>query len=159
MQYWLIKSEPEVFSIEDLARQKTTGWDGIRNYQARNFMRDQMQIGDKVLFYHSNTEPPGIVGLAEVTQLGLIDPTQFDPTSKYYDPKSSPENPRWVMVSLAFLERFEQMLSLSELREMPELEGMLLLQRGTRLSIQPVSEAHFKLICQRGGSQLFPAET
>lgn len=155
MRYWLMKSEPQVFSIDDLAQQKITGWDGIRNYQARNLMRDQMQVGDKVLFYHSNANPPGIVGLAEVVQVGLTDPTQFDPNSPYYDPKSSPENPRWIMVAVGFLERFERMLSLPEMRQMPELQDMPLLQRGNRLSIQPVSEAHFSLICQRAGSCLF----
>ncbi|PIQ27171.1 EVE domain-containing protein [bacterium (Candidatus Blackallbacteria) CG17_big_fil_post_rev_8_21_14_2_50_48_46] len=154
MQYWLMKSEPEAFSIQDLKKNKTTGWDGVRNYQARNLMRDQMQIGDRVLFYHSNAEPPGVVGLAEVSKTGLVDPSQFDPASKYHDPKADPENPRWIMVEIAFLEQFKQIVSLPEMREMAELDGMMVLQKGARLSVQPVSEAHFKLICARAGSQI-----
>ncbi len=149
MRYWLMKSEPDVYSIADLARDQTTGWEGVRNYQARNLMRDQMQIGDPVLFYHSNAEPPGVAGLARVHRTGLVDPAQFDPQSKYFDPKSSPDQPRWIMVELAYVETFPRLLSLPEMRTWPELAGLMVLQRGARLSVQPVSEVHFQALCQR----------
>ena len=149
MRYWLMKSEPDVYSIADLARDQTTGWEGVRNYQARNLMRDQMQVGDLVLFYHSNAEPPGVAGLASVHRTGLVDPAQFDPQSKYFDPKSSPEQPRWIMVELAYVETFPRLLSLPEMRTCPELTGLMVLQRGARLSVQPVSEEHFQALCQR----------
>ena len=153
MNYWLMKSEPNAYSIDDLKSEGKTGWDGIRNYQARNLMRDQMQVGDKVLFYHSNAKPPGVVGLAQVSDIGLVDPSQFDPESKYFDPKSSSDNPRWLMVELAYLETFSQFISLPDLRESADLEGMMVLKKGARLSIQPVSQAHFQQICQMGQSQ------
>jgi len=153
MNYWLMKSEPNDYSIDDLKAEGKTGWDGIRNYQARNLMRDQMQVGDWVLFYHSNAKPPGVVGLAQVSDTGLVDHTQFETDSKYYDAKSSPENPRWTMVEVEYRETFPQFIPLPGMRETSELEGMMVLKKGARLSIQPVSEVHFKHICQMGQSQ------
>ena len=146
MNYWLFKSEPDVYSIDDLKRDKTTGWDGIRNYQARNFMRDEVKKGDLILFYHSNAKPPGVAGLATVAKEAEPDPTQFDPKDKYFDPKSKPEDPRWIWVTLRFKKAFKELVPLSELRSHPELEGMPLLQKGQRLSIQPVSPEHFDFI-------------
>lgn len=151
MQYWLMKSEPHVYSIADLARDGKTGWEGVRNYQARNSMRDLMQVGDEVLFYHSSTEPPGVAGLARISQTGLADPSQFDSQSDYYDPKSTPENPRWIMVEIEYLDSFPTYLSLADLKALPGLAGMVLLQRGSRLSVQPVSAEHFALICKKAG--------
>ncbi len=150
MRYWLMKSEPDVYSLDDLKKDGVTGWDSIRNYQARNFMRDDMQIGDRVLFYHSNTKPPGIVGLAEVSKLHVVDPTQFDSDSHYFDPKSTPDNPRWEMVEVKYVSHFEHTLPLGELRKEKALEGMLLLKKGMRLSIQPVSQEAFEHICKLG---------
>ncbi len=150
-QYWLMKSEPHVYSIENLASEGKTGWEGVRNYQARNTMRDLMQVGDQVLFYHSSTEPPGVAGLARISKTGVVDPSQFDSQSDYYDPKSTPDHPRWIMVEIEYVEIFQQYLSLAELKNTPELAGMVLLQRGSRLSVQPVSPEHFELICQRAG--------
>jgi predicted RNA-binding protein with PUA-like domain len=151
MQYWLMKSEPHVYSIEDLARDGKSGWEGVRNYQARNTMRDLMQVGDEVLFYHSSTEPPGVAGLARISKTGVVDPAQFDAQSDYYDPKSTPDHPRWIMVEIEYVETFQQYLSLAELKNLPELAGMVLLQRGSRLSVQPVSPEHFELICKKAG--------
>jgi len=140
---WLMKSEPEVFSIADLERDGTTTWEGVRNYTARNFMRDGMKLGDLVLYYHSNAAPSGIAGLARVSGLAEPDPTQFDPGSDYHDPGSSESDPRWLMVRLGFVERFSSLLSLDQLKSEAALSGMPLLQRGQRLSVQPVSAAHF----------------
>jgi len=153
VQYWLMKSEPSVYSIQDFQRDGHTGWEGIRNYQARNLMRDQMCVGDPVLFYHSSTEPPGVAGLARVSATGLVDPTQFDTTSPYYDAKATPAEPRWLMVELAYLETWPEFLPLSLLKAQPQLAGLMLLQRGSRLSIQPVSKTHFQAICKLGKSQ------
>jgi predicted RNA-binding protein with PUA-like domain len=140
MAYWLMKSEPEVYGIEHLRREKTTLWDGIRNYQARNFMR-AMAIGDQAFFYHSNTKPPGIVGLMEVVEIGLVDPTQFDPGSKYHDPASSRDHPRWDCVRLRFVRQFPRLLSLESLRETFSAEELGVVRRGNRLSILPVPES------------------
>jgi predicted RNA-binding protein with PUA-like domain len=140
MAYWLMKSEPEVFGIAHLAAEGTTLWDGIRNYQARNFMR-AMKVGDRAFFYHSNATPPGIVGLMEVVETGLIDPSQFDPGSKYFDPKASRESPRWDCVRLRYLRTFGRLLSLEELREQFDAESLPVVRRGNRLSILPVEEA------------------
>lgn len=153
MSFWLMKSEPDVYGLADLARDGLTGWEGVRNYQARNLMRDQMQVGDLVLFYHSSTEPPGVAGLAKVTATGLADPSQFDPASPYFDPKATPELPRWIMVEIAYLETFPRYVPLPELRLQPELADMMVLARGARLSVQPVGTKHFQLICQLGQSQ------
>jgi predicted RNA-binding protein with PUA-like domain len=139
MAHWLMKSEPEVYGLDHLEAEGTTLWDGIRNYQARNFMRT-MQVGDRAFFYHSNTQPPGIVGLMEVIETGLIDPSQFDPASKYHDPASKAEAPRWDCVRLRFLTRFPRLLSLEELRNAFTPEQLGVVKRGNRLSILPVSE-------------------
>jgi predicted RNA-binding protein with PUA-like domain len=139
MAHWLMKSEPEVYGLDHLEAEGTTLWDGIRNYQARNFMRT-MRVGDRAFFSHSNTQPPGIVGLMEVIETGLIDPSQFDPASKYHDPASKPEAPRWDCVRLRFLKRFPRLLSLEELRNAFTPEQLGVVKRGNRLSILPVSE-------------------
>lgn len=147
MQYWLMKSEPAEVSIDDAlhAPDQMVPWTGVRNYQARNFMRDRMRIGDGVLFYHSSCAEPGIAGLAEVASTSYPDPTQFDPKSPYYDPKATPENPRWMLVDVKALKK-TRLISLSELRTHEELEGMILLQRGNRLSITPVTPAQWRFI-------------
>jgi predicted RNA-binding protein with PUA-like domain len=147
MRYWLMKSEPDEFSIDDLARapRHSTAWFGVRNYQARNFMRDQMQIGDAVLFYHSSCAQPGIAGLAEVCAKAYPDETQFDRNSKYYDAKATRDNPRWVNVEVKFVKK-TRLLGLAELREHKELAGMRLLARGNRLSITPVDPDEWKFI-------------
>ena len=147
MRYWLMKSEPDEFSIDDLARarQNSTAWFGVRNYQARNFMRDQMQIGDRVLFYHSSCAQPGIAGLAEVCSRAYPDETQFDRNSKYYDAKATRDNPRWVNVEVKFVKK-TRLLGLAELREHKELAGMRLLARGNRLSITPIDPHEWKFI-------------
>ncbi|MCA9620476.1 MAG: EVE domain-containing protein [Myxococcales bacterium] len=145
-RYWLMKSEPETYSIEDLARDGRTMWDGVRNYQARNFMRDDMRAGDLVLFYHSNAKPMGVAGVAEVVGEPYPDPTQFDPKSKYHDPASSPDAPTWILVDVAHVETLPQILPLAGLKDDPKLEGMPLLQKGQRLSVQPVDKAHFKRV-------------
>ncbi len=146
MQYWLMKSEPDVYSIDDLETEGKTHWEGVRNYQARNFMRDKMEIGDTVLFYHSNATPPGIVGLGTVCSAPYPDFTAWDSSSKYFDAKTDPENPRWMMVDVSFKEKFKRMISLDELKTNPELEGLLVIKRGMRLSIQPVEPQHFDTI-------------
>lgn len=140
MNYWLMKSEPDDVSIDDLAARpdQTVGWYGVRNYQARNFMRDEMQLGDHVFFYHSSCKEPGIAGLAEVCSCAYPDPTQFDANSEYFDSKSTQEAPRWLQVDVRFVQK-TRLLSLRELRGYPELAEMLLLKKGSRLSITPVS--------------------
>ncbi len=148
MQYWLMKSEPDAFSIDDLKKAKIEPWDGIRNYQARNFMRDQMKQGDKIFFYHSSCPEPGIVGMMQVASKPYPDPTAFDPKEKYYDPKSKQDSPTWVLVDVKFVKKFKTVVSLSELKSMPELEGMQLLRRGNRLSIMPVEKGHWDFINQ-----------
>ena len=145
MKYWLMKSEPEDFSIADLARVKRSAWTGVRNYQARNHMRS-MQVGDRVLFYHSNADPPGVAGLAEVTKTGVVDETQFDRKSDYYDEASTKAKPRWDCVEITHVETFPALVPLDTLRAEPALEHMLLLKRGMRLSVQPVTAAEFKAI-------------
>ncbi|MFY8149117.1 MAG: EVE domain-containing protein [Prochlorococcaceae cyanobacterium] len=140
MQYWLMKSEPEVYGIDHLQREGTTLWDGIRNYQARNFMRS-MAVGDRAFFYHSNAKPPGIVGLMEVLETGLTDPSQFDPASKYHDPASKPEAPRWDCARLGYLTTYPRMLTLDALRQEFAPEELGVVKRGNRLSILPVPGA------------------
>ena len=142
-QYWLMKSEPHVYSFGDLVSDKTTHWDGVRNYQARNFMRDKMKIGDYVLYYHSNTKPPHIAGIAKVCKEGYPDFTAFDTESKYFDEKSTPENPRWIMVDIQAVEKLENIVTLEDLKSNQKLEGMLVVKKGQRLSIQPVDEEHY----------------
>ena len=148
VRYWLMKSEPAVFSIEDLARKKISGWDGVRNYQARNFMRD-MTVGDRVLFYHSNAEPPGAAGTAEVCRAAYPDPTQFNAKDGHYDPKATREKPIWFQVDMRFVSKFPRFLSLEELRGVPEIEDMMLFRR-SRLSVQPLTSAQWKIITARG---------
>lgn len=151
MNYWLIKSEPDAFSIDDLKRRpnRTEPWDGIRNYQARNFMRDGMRVGDQVLFYHSSCKPPGIVGIVEIASGAYPDPTQFDPESGYFDPKSDPDDPRWLLVDVRFVRDFKRMVTLEELKaEADSLGDFQLLRRGNRLSILPVDTAQWKRILQ-----------
>lgn len=147
-----MKSEPDAFSFEDLkARPKQTEpWDGVRNYQARNFMRDAMKVGDQVLFYHSNTNPPGVVGIAQVASEPYPDPTAFDKKSKYHDPKSDPKKPRWILVDVAFKADLKRLVSLDEMKTMPELSEMRVLQRGNRLSITPVTKEEFQAIKKAG---------
>jgi predicted RNA-binding protein with PUA-like domain len=140
MAYWLMKSEPNVYGIADLQREQTTLWDGIRNYQARNFMR-QMQSGDLAFFYHSNSNPPGIVGLMEVVETGLVDPTQFDPQSPYFDATATAASPRWDCARLRYVRTFAKLLSLDELRRHFQAEDLAVVRKGNRLSILPVSEA------------------
>ena len=150
VRYWLMKSEPDVYPFSQLVADGSTHWDGVRNYQARNFMRDAMKLGDLVLFYHSNTKPPHVAGLARVCKEGYPDHTSWDSDSKYFDEKSSPENPRWIMVDIEPLKEM-QAVSLADLRINPALEDMALLARGQRLSVQPVSEEHFLEVCRMGG--------
>ena len=149
MNYWLMKSEPGEFSIDDLQQRpgQTEPWDGVRNYQARNMMRDEMKVGDRVLFYHSNCDVPGIVGIASVAREGYPDHTAFDPKDKHYDPKSDPDNPRWFMVDVKFEEAFADTLSLSTLRDHADaLADFALLRKGNRLSVMPVSKQHWQRI-------------
>ncbi len=148
MAYWLFKSEPETFSIDTLAHKpkQTEHWDGVRNYQARNFMRDDMQVGDLGFFYHSNCAIPGIVGIIKIVKAAYPDFTAFDPESKYYDPKSSPDNPRWHMVDVKFIQKFPEVISLAELKRQAKLKDMLILQKGNRLSITPVTHKEWEII-------------
>ncbi|MFK7892951.1 MAG: EVE domain-containing protein [Granulosicoccus sp.] len=148
MNYWLFKSEPDAFSIDDLQsmKGKRDHWDGIRNYQARNLMRDEMSKADTGFFYHSSCKVPGIVGTVEVVKEAYPDHTAWDPESSYYDPKSTSDNPRWMMVDVKFLQKFHRVISLKELREVKGLEDMVLLQKGSRLSIQPVTERQWQVI-------------
>lgn len=147
-QYWLLKTEPESFSIQDLAQApgQTTCWDGVRNYQARNFMRDQMKVGDRVLIYHSNADPPCVVGTAVVARESYPDASAWDPSSVYYDADSKPDAPRWFMVDVKLESVLPRPLPLDELRSMPKLSGMELLRKGSRLSVQPVKKAEFDAI-------------
>ncbi len=146
MKYWLMKNEPEAFSIDDLAAVGIEPWDGIRNYQARNFMRDDMSIGDQAFFYHSSCKVPAIVGLMQIASAAYTDHTAFDPNEHYYDRKSKADNPTWVMVDVEFVGKLEQPITLQELRQYPQLSGMRLLQKGNRLSITPVAQAHWDFI-------------
>ena len=153
-RYWLMKSEPRAFSIEDLEKspKRTTCWDGVRNYQARNFMR-AMAAGDQILFYHSNAEPPAVVGIAEVVRTAYPDATQFDKKSHHYDPASLPSAPRWDMVDIQYRQTFKTSLSLDRLRQEPKLKGMVLLQKGSRLSVQPVTEAEWAVVLKLAGAK------
>ena len=150
--YWLMKSEPSVFSIEDLQNSpdKTTFWNGVRNYQARNFLRDEIRKGDKVIFYHSNAEPASAVGVCEVVKSGYPDHTAFDPDSKYYDPKSTPNNPTWFMVDIKLKSIFKEPVTLDQMRNNTKLKSMKLLQRGNRLSVLPLTKEEFEEIVKIG---------
>jgi predicted RNA-binding protein with PUA-like domain len=140
MNYWLMKSEPDVYGIEDLKQDQQTLWDGVRNYQARNFLRE-MKPGDLAFFYHSNTEPPGIMGLMQIVESNVVDPTQFDPNSDYYDPKSTQEQPRWQTVIVKFVHKFPSLISLEALRQTFTPEELLVVRQGNRLSVLPVANA------------------
>jgi predicted RNA-binding protein with PUA-like domain len=148
MNYWLMKSEPDVFGIDHLKAMpdKTEHWDGVRNYQARNMMRDQMQKGDQVFFYHSNCDEPGIVGIAKVVKEGYPDHTACNPEAKYYDPKSDPDQPRWYMVDVKFQRKLKRTITLAELKGAPELEDCPLVRKGNRLSIMPISKQQWDYI-------------
>jgi predicted RNA-binding protein with PUA-like domain len=148
MKYWLFKSEPETFGIDHLIKRpkQTEHWDGVRNYQARNMLRDDIKVGDKAFFYHSNCTPPGIVGVVDIVKASYPDPSALNPHSKYYDPKSTTENPRWYMVDVHFVKKFDRMISLEELKQHPLLENMVVTRRGSRLSITPVTAEEWKVI-------------
>lgn len=150
INHWLLKSEPEDYSIQDLKRDKVTPWDGVRNYQARNFMRDDMKVGDKILFYHSNTNPPGVAGVGEVVSKSYPDPTQFDKGSKYFDPKADREEPRWFLVDIKYKGTFKRLVTLEEIRSKKIFSEMRLVQRGNRLSVMPVKKSHFEKIVKMG---------
>ncbi len=146
MKYWLMKSEPDAYSIDDLERDGREMWDGIRNYQARNMMRDDMKVGDMVFFYHSSCKEPGIVGIARVASEPYPDPTQFDRRSRYYDPKSSRDDPRWCLVDLEFVRKTKRNITLADIRAQQGLDDLLLTRKGNRLSIMPVNKAHWQRI-------------
>jgi predicted RNA-binding protein with PUA-like domain len=154
-QYWLIKSEPGVYSIADLKRDKSTGWEGVRNYQARNHLAN-MRLGELAIFYHSSAEPPGAAGIAKVSREAYPDEAQFDPKSDYYDAKSDRSKPRWVRVDVSFVEAFKELVSLAALKADPALEGMLVRKAGMRLSVQPVEPAHFAHVLRMAGSKQKP---
>lgn len=148
MKFWLVKTEPSCFSIDDLASrpQQTTPWDGVRNYQARNMMRHEMKLGHKAFFYHSNCETPGIVGIAEVVKASYPDETAFIPSEKHYDPDSRRENPRWFLVDFKLVEKFPRLISLQEMRSNPLLSDMVLLRKGNRLSVTPVTNDQWDIV-------------
>jgi predicted RNA-binding protein with PUA-like domain len=150
--FWLMKSEPDVYSIDHLARERRGTWEGVRNYQARNHLR-AMRKGDLALFYHSSTEPPGVAGIARICGEARVDPTQFDRKSPYYDPKSAPEDPRWSLVEVELVEKFRELVTLEQLKSDPDLAGMLVIKRGMRLSVQPVDAEHFRHILQLAGAK------
>ncbi|MBY0589046.1 EVE domain-containing protein [bacterium] len=159
-RFWLMKSEPTCYSIDDLARDRRTFWDGVRNYQARNFMRDDMKVGDAILFYHSNADPTGVAGLAKVIKTAYPDHTAWDRQNDHFDPKSTPLEPIWMMVDVAFVEKFPQTVTLQSMKENKSLEGMMVLQRGSRLSVQPVEAKHFQEVVRHGkGAKSPPART
>lgn len=152
MNYWLFKSEPEVFSIEDLkkSKNKTTHWDGVRNYQARNFIRDEMKKGDKVLFYYSNADPKTVVGICEIIKDGYADATQFDSESEYFFPSADPKNPVWYMVDIKYVKEFKKHVTLDEIKKNPRLKKMRLIQKGNRLSVMPVTKEEFDEVVKMG---------
>jgi predicted RNA-binding protein with PUA-like domain len=152
MHYWLMKSEPETFSIDDLKKQKSTLWEGVRNYQARNFMMNDMKKGDLVLFYHSSAEPPGVAGVARVKANAEPDPTQFDKKSEYYDPKSKKDAPTWKCVKVEFVKKFPNFVSLADLKNEKKLASMQVLKKGQRLSIQPVTESEYETVLKMGSA-------
>lgn len=149
MAYWLVKTEPDVYSVDDLAKDGSTDWSGVRNYQARNFLTE-MEVGDSVLVYHSNAEPSGVVGVGRVAKRATPDRTQFDGRSEYYDEKATREKPRWFCPEIRFVRKLRRLVSLDDLRQRRDLSGLILLQRGSRLSVIPVAEEHFKIIVSLG---------
>ncbi len=155
MRYWLFKSEPETFSLETLKQcpKQTTGWDGVRNYQARNLLRDEIKKGDQAFFYHSNCQPPGIVGIVDIVTSGYPDFTALNAQSKYYDPDATPENPRWYQVDVRFKEKFLRLISLDELKTQPGLETMQVTRRGNRLSVSPVTPEEWQIIIAMAAAQ------
>jgi predicted RNA-binding protein with PUA-like domain len=146
MQYWLLKTDAESYSIDDLKRDGTTEWTGVRNYQARNYMRDGMKPGDKALFYHSNTEKPGVVGICEIASAPIPDETAFDAKDSHYDPKATPANPIWCAVEVKYVKHLKKPIPIDELRKTKGLEKMVILQKGSRLSITPVTEGEWKIV-------------
>ena len=154
MKYWLMKNEPEDYSVDDLERAGTDYWDGIRNYQVRNFMRDEMSVGDQAFFYHSNCKVPGIFGIMEIASEAYPDHTAWDPNEHYYDPRSTPESPVWLMVDVKFIHKFENPVTLKELRTHPELSEMRILQRGNRLSVTPLTREHWNFILGLTGKEV-----
>lgn len=153
-KFWLMKSEPETYSIQDLERDRRTPWDGVRNYQARNWMRDEMAVGDLVLFYHSNAKPPGVAGVAKVCSKPYPDPTQFDPKSPYHDEKATKDAPRWELVDVEHVETFDAVVSLDDLKSRAdELDGLMVIKRGIRFSVQPVDPKHFAAILKIAGAR------
>ncbi|MBC7420274.1 MAG: EVE domain-containing protein [Bdellovibrio sp.] len=149
-KYWLMKSEPDTFSLDQLKKDKTTWWEGVRNYQARNYMMKDMQVADEVLFYHSNAEPPGVAGLATISKLAEADQLQFDKKSDVYDPKATKEKPNWFCTEVKFKTKFKNFISLDHIRQNKKLAEMLVIKKGSRLSIQPVTKAEYDQICQLG---------
>ena len=150
-QYWLLKSEPSCYSIDDLKRDKIDMWDGTRNYQVRNMMRDDMKVGDMALFYHSNAgDETGVVGEMKIVKAAYPDPTQFDPKSDHPDPKSDPENPRWLCVDVKFVKKFKSPLTLKAMKLDPKLDGMTVLQKGNRLSVMPIQKKHYEYVVKQG---------
>lgn len=154
MKHWLIKSEPDVFGIDELERVKKEPWNGVRNYQARNYMWKEMQVGDLALFYHSNATPPGVAGVARVASDPYADSTQFDAKSEYHDPKSNPDNPRWWLVDFEFVAKFDELLPLETLKTDKILQEMVVCQKGTRLSITPVEKPHFTRVLKLAGCKI-----
>jgi predicted RNA-binding protein with PUA-like domain len=152
-RYWLFKTEPKTFSIDDLAKSpdQTTHWEGVRNYQARNFLRDEVKRGDEVLLYHSSADPPGVVGTCRVVKGGYPDHTALDNKSDYYDPKSDKDNPRWYMVDVKLVDKFDEIIPLAKLKETRGLEKMMVVQRGSRLSIQPVTPKEWRVVLRLAG--------
>jgi predicted RNA-binding protein with PUA-like domain len=149
-RYWLMKCEPEAYSIDNLERDGTASWEGVRNFQARNFMRDDMKLGDGVLFYASNAEPSGVTGIAEISRESYPDAFAFKKGHKYYDEKSDPDNPTWYMVDIRFVEKFPEIIALATLKETPGLEKMVVTQKGSRLSVQPVTKEEFEIVRKLG---------
>lgn len=146
MNYWLFKSEPDAFSIDDLKKKGTSPWDGVRNFKARNYMRDEAKVGDLVLFYHSSCKPPGVAGIARVSRESFPDLSALDPKSQYYDPKATKEKPIWYMVEVKFVKKFDQLIPLEQLKTEPGLEDMVILRKGNRLSITPVTKKQYEII-------------
>lgn len=153
MKYWLMKCEPGAYSIDNLQKDRVTSWEGVRNYQARNFMRDEMQVGDLALFYHSNAEPSGVAGVMKIVKAGYPDSFAFKTGHKYFDEKSNTAKPVWYMVDVEFVEKFPAILPLSAIKTDPELDGIMVAQKGSRLSIQPLTKKHFERILKIGRVQ------
>lgn len=151
MAYWLMKSEPDVYGIDHLERDRTEIWDGVRNYRARNLMRDEMAVGDLAFFYHSNAKPPGVAGIMRIHRTGVVDPTQFDPESRYFDETSDPDDPRWICVEVEYIETLPEFVPLDVLKSTPGLEDMAVVQRGQRLSVQPVTDEEWELVLGLAG--------